>query len=213
MMFKKRMTIKKKKFKKSFSLLPALLLLLLFLNFTPENQIKKTSEKYVLTPARQFQLFQKILTFERTWKKKSLAEVRMAILYEKNYELSSWIKEEFLAAVNTDAQIEGLPIRLQEIAIEEVVDWPQFFSQQKILFLYITPLHPVTQKKQLKEILNFCNDFKVATFTGETDYVELGVAIGLGVTDHNPQAIINLQAARKQGLDLSSQLLRMSIIK
>lgn len=200
--------------KKRFLLWPLLVILfLLSLYLAPEGQTKKVFEKYALTPARQYQLFQKILTFERTWKKKSPAEVTMAILYEKNYELSCWIKEEFVAAVNADAQIEGLPVRWQEIAIEEVDNWPQFFSQQKILFLYVTPLKPVTQKNQLRKILDLCNDFKVATFTGETDYVELGVAIGFAVADQKPQAIINLQAARKQGLELSSQLLRMSIIK
>lgn len=195
-----------------FGLLLNLLILLLFEPVTL-GQIRQSPKQYALTPARQYQLFQKILTFERAWKKKSPAEFTLAILYEKNYELSSWIKEEFVTAVKANAQIEGFPVRWQEIAIEEVDNWPQFLSQEKILFLYIAPLRPVTQKNQLKKILGFCNEFKVATFTGETDYVDFGVAIGLGVADQSPQVIINLQAARQQGLELSSQLLRMSAIR
>ncbi len=132
---------------------------------------------------------------------------------KKNYELSSWIKDEFVAAINADAQIEGLPVRWQEIAIGEADNLSQLFSPEKIFFLYITPLRPVTLKNQLKTILNLCSEFKVATFTGESNYVDLGVAIGLSVVDQNPQIIINLQASRKQGLDFSSQLLRMSAIR
>lgn len=204
----------KKRLKKGFitGLILGLIILILS-NQAAEGQISQASEKYLLTPARQYQLFQKILTFERTWKKKSPTEVNLAILYEKNYELSSWIKEEFVAAVKTEAQIEGLPVRWQEIAIEEADNLFQLLSQEKILFLYITPLRPVTQKNHLKKIIDLCSKLKVATFTGETSYVDFGVAIGLGVADQSPQVIINLQAARKQGLDLSSQLLRMSAIK
>lgn len=200
--------------KKRFKFWPYLIILsLLSLATGSEGQIKKASEKYALTPARQYQLFQKILTFERTWKKKSPTELTMAILYEKNYELSVWIKEEFMAAVKANAQIEGLPVRLEEIAIEAIDHWSQFLSGEKILYLYVTPLRLVTQKNQLKKILDLCSKFKVATFTGETNYVDLGVAIGLGMADQNPQVIINLQAARQQGLELSSQLLRMATVR
>jgi len=176
-------------------------------------QPAKSSPQYALTPARQYELFQKILTFDRSWKKRNLAELNLAILYEKDYEFSCLIKDEFVAAVKDRAQIEGLPVRLTEMAVEEVSLWTQLLSQEKIFFLYIAPLKPASQKNQLKKILALCNEFKVATFTGETQYVDLGVAIGLGVAEQKPQVIINLQAARKQGLELSSQLLRMSSIK
>jgi len=176
-------------------------------------QAGKSSRQYALTPARQYELFQKILAFDRSWKKRNLAELHLAILYEINYELSRSIKEEFSAAIKDRAQIESLPVRLTEMAVEEANLWAQLFSQEKIFFLYIAPLRPAAQKNQLKKILALCNEFKVATFTGETEYVDLGVAIGLGVAEKKPQVTINLQAARKQGLELSSQLLRMSSIK
>jgi len=176
-------------------------------------QPAKSSPHYALTPARQYELFQKILAFDRSWKKRNPAELNLAILYEKDYELSCLIKDEFMEAVKERAQIEGLPVRLTEMAVEEVSLWTQLLSLEKIFFLYIAPLRPASQKNQLKKILALCNEFKVATFTGETQYVDLGVAIGLGVAEQKPQVIINLQAARKQGLELSSQLLRMSSIK
>jgi len=176
-------------------------------------QTAKPSTRYALTPARQYELFQKILAFDRSWKKRNPAELNLAILYEKNYELSCLIKDEFVAAVQDKTEIEGLPVRLTEMAVEEVNLFAELFSQEKIFFLYVAPLSPSAQKNQLKKILALCNEFKIGTFTGETQYVDLGVAIGLGVADEKAQVIINLQAARKQGLELSSQLLRMSSIK
>jgi len=176
-------------------------------------QPAKSSPQYSLTPARQYELFQKILTFDRSWKKRNPAELNLAILYEKDYELSCLIKDEFVAAVKDRAQIEGLPVRLTELAVEEANLFAELLSPEKFFFLYIAPLRPASQKNQLKKIIVLCNEFKVPTFTGETQYLELGVAIGLGVAEQKPQVIINLQAARRQGLELSSHLLRMSSIK
>lgn len=192
------------------------LLASLFLNFSnplTNLQTIKQSGKYVLSPFRQYQLFQKILTFERTWKKKLSSQLTIALLYEKNYELSVWTKDDFAEAVKAEAMIEEYPVRLLEITVDDMDKLPSLFSQGNIAFLYLAPLKPLTVKNQLKKILTLCRQFKIPTFTGEIEYVELGVAIGLGVVEEKPQVFINLQAAREQGLNFSSQLLRMSSVR
>ncbi|MCX7973001.1 MAG: YfiR family protein [Candidatus Aminicenantes bacterium] len=183
------------------------------IGFSMTTKTKNQVERYGLSSTRQYELFRKILTFERTWKKKQLAHLTVALLYEKSYELSVWIKEDFVQAIEAQSTIEGLPVRLLEIPVEEIKNLSNLFSQENIAFLYITPLKPATIKNQLKKILALCRQFKIATFTGEITYVDLGVAIGLGVVDQKPQVFINLQAAKEQGLEFSSQLLRMSLIK
>jgi len=177
------------------------------------DQKKIPRQEVRLTPARQFQLFQKMLAFERSWKGKGISEITIAILYEKNYELSLWTKEDFVAAVSPETRVEDLPVRLMELAVEEKAVWTQALSQQKIRFLYLTPLRPATLDSQIKDILSLCRQFKVATFTGEVSHVDLGVAIGLGLENDSPHIFINLRAAREQGLDFSARLLRMTSIR
>ena len=190
------------------------LVLVIFLPRPGLAQEKKMPRQELrLTPARQFQLFQKMLAFERSWKGKGISEITIAVLYEKNFELSLWTKEDFAAAVSPEATVEGLPVRLVELAVEEKAAWVDVLSQQKINFLYLTPLRPATLRSQLKDILSLCRQFKVATFTGEVSYVDLGVAIGLGVENDTPHIFVNLRAAREQGLDLSARLLRMTSIR
>ncbi len=166
-----------------------------------------------LTPAKQFQLFLKLLSYERTWKKRSGPELKIAILYDQAYEPSLWTKEDLMALVSPSTTIEDVPVRLIELSLEKKEEWPKIFAQENIIFLYLTPLKPQTVSSQLRNILSLCRQFKVATFTGEVSYVELGVALGLGVQNQKPHIFVNLRAAREQGLDLSSRLLQITSIR
>ena len=51
---------------------------------------------------------------------------------------------------------------------------------------------------------------KVITLTSVPDYVESGLAVGIGVKGGKPRIIINLPAAKAEGANFSSQLLRLA---
>lgn len=176
-------------------------------------QKKPVRAEYRLTPERQFELFEKILGFERTWKARAGSELKIGLLYEKDFELSTWTRDDLVAAVPAGRGVDGIPVRLIEFPLEEIASWQEALRQDKILFLYIAPLSPKAVKSRLKEILGICRQAKVATLTGETAYLESGVAVGLGLENNAPHVFINLQAAREQGLDFSSRLLKITSIK
>lgn len=181
--------------------------------FPSPVQKKPVQVEYRLTATRQFQLFTKILAFERTWKARAGPELKIGLLYEKNFPISVWIKDDLIAAVPADATVDGIPVRFIEYPLEEKAGWIETFQQEKILFLYVAPLSSKALKSQLKEILTLCRQHKIATITGETAYLESGVAVGLGLENNAPHVFINLQAAREQGLDFSSRLLKMTSIR
>lgn len=181
--------------------------------YPSKAQEKLARGEYRLTPGRQFELLEKILAFERSWKARTGPELRIGLLYEKSFELSTWTRDDLVAAVPAGRVVDGIPVRLIECPLEERATWEEELRQDKILFLYIAPLSRKTVKSQLREILAVCRQAKVGTVTGETAYLELGVAVGLGLEDNAPHIFINLTAAREQGLDFSSRLLRITSIK
>ncbi|MGQ9578280.1 MAG: YfiR family protein, partial [Candidatus Aminicenantales bacterium] len=188
------------------------------LSFSSFHYPSKVQEKlvrgeYRLTPERQFELLEKILAFERSWKARTGPELRIGLLYEKSFELSTWTRDDLVAAVPAGRVVDGIPVRLIECPLEERATWEETLRQDKILFLYIAPLSPKTVKSRLREILAICRQAKVATVTGETAYLESGVAVGLGLENNAPHVFINLKAAREQGLDFSSRLLKITSIK
>jgi hypothetical protein len=48
--------------------------------------------------------------------------------------------------------------------------------------------------------------------TGVPEYVERGLAIGVGVKGERPEIVINLDASRAEGAELNAQVLRIARI-
>jgi iron complex outermembrane receptor protein len=51
---------------------------------------------------------------------------------------------------------------------------------------------------------------KIMTLTGVPDYVELGLSVAIGIKGRKPQITINLPAAKAEGINFSSQLLKLA---
>ena len=79
-------------------------------------------------------------------------------------------------------------------------------SRNKVNILYIAPLRTL----ELNRITRLSRARKLMTLTGVPHYVKSGLAVGIGVRGKNPRIIINLPAARAEGSNFSSQLLRLA---
>jgi hypothetical protein len=64
----------------------------------------------------------------------------------------------------------------------------------------------------LNKMIQIAGKQKIPTLCGSEALVTKGIAIGLTVEDGKPKIIINLAASQKQGMKLSSKLLRISKI-
>lgn len=173
------------------------------------------AEELTLIPKIQYELFKKVMGYERQWKKRVGDELAIGLVYEDSYRLSVWTMEDFTKAVNEDPEpgVEGVPVRLVPVNLDEVRDLGGFIGKEKIDFLYFVPLKPSTENSRLRNILEFCWQARVPTFTGVVAYVDRGVAVGFGVMQEKRQISVNLSAARAQGLDFSAQFLRLARIR
>jgi hypothetical protein len=154
----------------------------------------------------QLALFFKILPFDRNLKSRVGDEIVMGIVYQKKSRTSLNSKEEMVKVMNNFSvkEVEDIPIRQVLIDIDDV-DLASAISNNKIDVLYITPLSAVG----IKEITEISRANKITTLTGVPVYVESGLAVGIGTKDEKPQIIINLPAAKAEGADFSSQLLKL----
>jgi hypothetical protein len=155
----------------------------------------------------QFPLFLKILTFDRHFKTRVRDEIVIGILYQKKFRASLNVKNAFLNAVDESSikTIEGLPIRCVPIEIEDDT-LESALSQNRVNLLYVAPVRAVN----VEDITFVSRAKQVVTFTGVPDYVELGLAVGIGAKGERPLIIINLPAAKAEGADFRSQLLRLA---
>ncbi len=155
----------------------------------------------------QYSLLMKILTFDRNLKDRMGEEIVVGIIYQKNFRESSNAKDEFAKAMDESPikKIEDIPIHQVPVNLNDT-DLDSAVSQIKIDILYITPLRTV----KLEDITKVSRTKQLTTLTGVPDYVESGLAVGIGTKGGKPLIIINLPTAKKEGTDFSSQLLHLA---
>lgn len=150
----------------------------------------------------QYQLIQKVLTFNRSLLPRTKQTLTIGIIYQRSYRISNTIKESLLSASGP-----GTPsLRLIPIDLTEVGPFADFPRLGEIDALYIAPLraYPV------ESLARITREKKILTLTGSPQYIDMGIAVGFGVRSNRPEIIINLNAAREEGADFSSQLLKLS---
>ena len=130
--------------------------------------------------------------------------VRLAIVYQDGYRESVAAKDEFLASIGrlgphtTTVLIEASTQQLLNDALHS----------GDLDMVYVTPLRAI----DIAEIGRISRYQRFRTITGVPEYVDLGLAVGIGIRHDRPMIIVNLEQARAEGAVFSSQLLELARI-
>ena len=165
--------------------------------------IAATESASALVPVEvQLVLFTKIWRLDRNFD--SAGVVTVVIVYQAGYRDSVLVKDDFVATVGRLK----LPIRCIPLEVGSGELLRKGLSEIRAAVVYVTPLRSV----DVAEIARISRGRGLRTITGVPEYVEEGIAVGIGERKDRPLIIINLQGARAEGSDFSSQLLSLARI-
>ena len=156
----------------------------------------------------QVPLLFKILTFDRRVGTRPPGNVIViAVVFQTGYRASLVARNQIVDALKAmqDSTISGHPVRWVAV---EWIDEEQVrlaLIRERTDVVYVTPLRGV----ELHPLIRTARAAGMTTFTGVPLYVEQGVALSIGIVRERPQIIVNLAAARAEGSDFTSQLLRL----
>lgn len=150
----------------------------------------------------QLVLFTKIWRLDRNFD--STTVVTMVIVYQAEYRESVLTKDDVIATV---ARLK-LPIRCIPLEVGTGELLRKGLSGTTARVVYVAPLRAV----DVAEIARIARGRGLRTVTGVPEYVEQGIAVGIGERKERPLIIINLQGSRAEGSDFSSQLLNLARI-
>ncbi len=102
----------------------------------------------------------------------------------------------------------GLPVTCVAIEWTSAPEVEATVVRQGIRVLYVAPLRAVA----IREIVTISRRRRVTTLTGVPDYVESGIALGLSLREERPLILVHVSAARAEGADFDSQLLKLARI-
>lgn len=158
----------------------------------------------------QVPILAKILEFNRKLAGGQEGELVIGILYQRRYRTSVNVADEVQQAVKRlpAGVVQGRKIRTVAIALDEQADLAAVLRSEEIDVLYVAPLRAA----DLNALRATCRASQVTTVTGVPEYVERGLAIGIGVKGERPEIVINLDASRAEGAELNAQVLRIARI-
>lgn len=158
----------------------------------------------------QYPLFLKILTFDRELAERAGAEVVIGVVYQERVRESWLAKDEFLRAVESSPveRVKELSVRAVAISLDNPADLEDALVRHEIDVMYVSPLRAF----DIGQITQLARARSVLTLTGVPDYVDRGIAIGIGLSGDLPEILINLRAAKAEGADLHASLLRLATL-
>lgn len=174
-------------------------------------------QKYYLNPVRELQLLKKLLVFERNWKASTEEVLVVGILYQKSSQISSWALEDWLNLQQSlspeEFSVEKARLVIQPIDLDSAQPLEKNLSEFKIRLLYLTPLELTRKPGLVPTVIKTCEKLGIGTLTAVPEYLEAGVALGFVWQKDRYQIFINLEAARAQHLNFSSQFLKLTTVR
>lgn len=155
----------------------------------------------------QVSIFLKILTYDRSLEARVKDTIRIGVLYLSENAQTKKNKDAFIEnlKLNQDKTINGIPFNFTELAFTTEKRFEEATKERRINVLYVTS----DGSDIVKRVSPITHAGKILTITGRVDYVNQGISVGLAVKEEKPQVVINLPAARAEGSDFSSNLLRL----
>jgi YfiR/HmsC-like len=156
----------------------------------------------------QLPLLLKILTYDRNFAARTGSSLRIAVVFSGASPESIRARDEIAAAFEAfaDKTVKNLPIRYSalEYVSDSQVDGAARADQINVF--YFTP----GISAHLDGLLRISRTNQIITTTGVPEYVEKGVAVGIGIKLDKPHILINLGTSKAVGTEFDVSLLRIA---
>ena len=158
----------------------------------------------------QVTLLLKILTYDRAFQAKAKSGVTIGVVYVPSDAQSVKAKDEILKTLQmvADRTIKNVPIKFQPVEFRSPASLEAAVRTGVNVF-YIAP----GNAEGLDQLIKVSHTRGVTTATGVPEYVQRGVAVGIGIKpDKKPDILINLSSSRSEGSDFDASLLRIATV-
>lgn len=159
----------------------------------------------------QITLLLKILTYDRSFQYKAKSGVTIGVVYVSGDPESVKAKDAILKTLQlvSDRTIKNQPIRHVALEFTTAAALEKAVRANHVNVFYIAP----GNTDSLAALMKLSRTYAITTATGVPEYVQRGVAIGIGIRpDKKPEILINLPSSRSEGSEFDASLLRIATV-
>lgn len=173
------------------------------------NAMIGVAQEVALPVFTQLQIFQKILSFNRT-KTSSSGTLILGIIYQSKFRTSLNVANDIERYFQeNEMKVSGNIVKIQLIDLVED-DLETAINRYGITYAYIAPL----KVYDIQSIHKFLAPRKILTLTGVPHYCEdNGLAVAIGTNEGKPEIILNRKSYIEEGADFSVQLLKLKFTR
>ena len=179
-------------------LLPLLLLL----------PLPSVAQTMTVDADRQVQILLKVLTYDRQFETKSKPRLKVGIVYVASDPASVKAADEIGTTLKKyeDKTVKKIPITFVMVEYTTPAAVEQKVKAEGVSLLYVAP----GNTKNLSELVRISQLHKVTSATGVREYVDKGVAVGVGFERDKPRIYINLASCKSEGSEFDASLLQIA---
>jgi len=159
----------------------------------------------------QITLLLKILTYDRSFQYKAKSGVTIGVLFVPTDPESVKAKDAIVKTLQlvADRTIKNQPIRHVTLEYKNPAELEKSVRSNRVNVFYIAP----GNSDSLSAVMKLSKTYGITTATGVPEYVQRGVAIGIGIrADKKPEILINLPSSRSEGSEFDASLLRIATV-
>ncbi len=164
------------------------------------------AQDVVVPVALQIPLFLKVMSFDRRFAGRTGSSLVIAVVYQRGNRASTIAKDEALLSIAATPPAFGVVRRGVAVDLDARGDLEARLKYQSTDVVYVTPL----RSADVRNIVSAAQAAGASTWTGVADYMSQGIAVGVRLERDRPRIMINLDAARRQSCDFTSELLKLA---
>lgn len=172
-------------------------------------EITLISQSVTIPIEVQLPIFLKILTFDRSSKNKLInnKHLTVGIVYQSGFRTSLTSKNEImnLSEKFGGNELNNKDIIFKSIEITNFSDLKHNLSNGDFDVIILTPLRTIN----IEEISSLTQKLKILSFSLTPEYLYDGISISLELKAEKPLIVMNLNSAKAEGAEFSSQLLKL----
>lgn len=169
-------------------------------------RVVRADEDVAVPVPLQMELLVKVAAYDRNLPTRAAGVVRLVILVKKDDPQSKHVAELALRALE-GKNVLNLPTEVTQYAWVDGPGLATRIRDGRVSMLYAAPGFGA---RELLSIARALSGLSVLSSGALAHFVETGVAICFDLVGGKPKLLVNLRRAREQGVDLSSQVLKLA---
>jgi hypothetical protein len=166
------------------------------------------SDRVMVPVELQVELLSKLMRYDRNFTARAGGQVHVLVVYERDTPESVHVGRQYLAALNGQAQVGGLPHQEELVAFTDATSLAVLARERRATLIVFAP----GLANKADALAAAFVGFDTLTVSSTPEGVRGGLVLGFDLVSGKPRMLFNLGQARRQRADFRAEILQLMTV-